>query len=538
MASGKVLVADFGIRSLSLGAFRTLAGGGLELSTLIQRQFAWEGGVNEFSYEPLKALLILWRKQENLKKGESLSISLPSQLLLTRFLKLPGEHSEEVEAMMQFEAQNIPFPKHEMIWGYQILEPPLQTTWNVILIATKKAPFLAFRKAIADAGFLMGRVDAAPIAIYNAFRFSYADANQCSLILNLNPSSTDLIFCEQEKLFIRSIQLPNGRDSLPPSHSTPEQSTEPPVLHKNSIPSHRTLVTNQIRREIEHSISFYCNHQGGSLPTQAFICGTAEPIDLQKHLREEMRLETQVFNPFRNLQMPAQFTRNVPIYSLGPIVGLATHALKNVPVDINLMGLEVAKETASTRKRIWILAAMVCLILAVAETWLYFARAARLKTNARESGEMQFTSLKVQAKQLKELRDRNEQLKNHLLPFLDAIAERALWPSLIHLLEKSLPPKFIWITRLEALADNQPILLPPSERNKKRASSRKTNRQLLIEGLYLENPLQAKVIDQFVQNLAASSLFTITDPSKLIRLRDTPDGEHWAYRYRMVLPLK
>jgi hypothetical protein len=63
-----------------------------------------------------------------------------------------------------------------------------------------------------------------------------------------------------------------------------------------------------------------------------------------------------------------------------------------------------------------------------------------------------------------------------------------------------------------------------------------------VKGLYLDNPpneKQARIIDEFVDNLKSSSAFVIgEDKTKVITQRTTPTGEAWAYGFTLVLPLR
>ncbi|MEO6053788.1 MAG: hypothetical protein ABIP97_07250, partial [Chthoniobacterales bacterium] len=61
-----------------------------------------------------------------------------------------------------------------------------------------------------------------------------------------------------------------------------------------------------------------------------------------------------------------------------------------------------------------------------------------------------------------------------------------------------------------------------------------------IQGLYLDNPKEAEVIDDFFNNLIKSDQFAIDikAKNKLISRRSTPDNLTWAYGYTITLPLK
>jgi hypothetical protein len=63
---------------------------------------------------------------------------------------------------------------------------------------------------------------------------------------------------------------------------------------------------------------------------------------------------------------------------------------------------------------------------------------------------------------------------------------------------------------------------------------------IAIDGLYLENPDEAKVVDAFVDSLAESPLFQIDPANKaeVVKSRAAQSGETWAYDYKLVIPLK
>jgi hypothetical protein len=63
--------------------------------------------------------------------------------------------------------------------------------------------------------------------------------------------------------------------------------------------------------------------------------------------------------------------------------------------------------------------------------------------------------------------------------------------------------------------------------------------ELVIKGLYLSNPADARVVDEFGKALAASPFFSI-DPAKGVKptVRDTQNANGWTFGYEFHLPLK
>ena len=57
------------------------------------------------------------------------------------------------------------------------------------------------------AGLQTMRVDVAPMALYNAFRFNYSELTGCSLLIDIGARTTNLLFIEPGKIFSRSIPI-------------------------------------------------------------------------------------------------------------------------------------------------------------------------------------------------------------------------------------------------------------------------------------------------------------------------------------------
>ena len=118
------------------------------------------------------------------------------------------------------------------------------------------------------------------------------------------------------------------------------------------------------------------------------------------------------------------------------------------------------------------------------------------------------------------------------------------------------------MTDIKALSDGKPYVqsagppLTPTQKldaPKQAGSAQKPGPQstegqskidaLEVSGLYLANPpneKEARIIDEFVDQLQKSEVFKIEEKnkSKVVIQRTTPDGQSWAYSYTIVLPLR
>lgn len=117
-----------------------------------------------------------------------------------------------------------------------------------------------------------------------------------------------------------------------------------------------------------------------------------------------------------------------------------------------------------------------------------------------------------------------EDLKKNRELLASLINSRSSWSEIFEELQKHLPSHYLWITKLSPVID---------EKNKKSITA------IAIDGLYLENPAQAQVVDHFVEELKKSLLFEIRKfpQEKIITRRSTPDGTAYAYGFSLYLPL-
>jgi hypothetical protein len=133
-----------------------------------------------------------------------------------------------------------------------------------------------------------------------------------------------------------------------------------------------------------------------------------------------------------------------------------------------------------------------------------------------------------------------------------AAQERVAWAAILNDLKAKIPDRFIWITQLKAVegvvqpaAANQtgkpPLPAKPAKPGTPGDGARALT-AIEISGLYLDDPPNkdgARIIDQFVDNLEKSAVFSIgSDRAPIITQRTTPTGETWAYGYTLVIPLK
>ncbi|MGC1482047.1 MAG: type IV pilus assembly protein PilM [Chthoniobacterales bacterium] len=569
------------MQTVSLAEFQTSPDGSLTLLQFHSTELMADPGADATRPGQLKVAVEQLRQTAKLK-STNVCYSLPSQAVFARYLSLPGSTPEELDQIIGFEAQqNIPFPIDEVVWDYQALGEARDGKLNVALLAIKTDTLEELNQAVVDAGFSPQVIDVAPMALYNAFRYNYGDQPGCSMLIDIGARTTNLIFIDGNKAYSRSIPIggnsisvaiakeldelvesaeslkkQKGLVSLGGSYADPED----PVSGRIAKLSRTTMT--RLHAEIARSISFYRANQGGSQPMRAYLAGgtVAMPYMLE-FFAEKMQMPVEFFNPFRNVALASsvdQSALSTTAPALGESVGLAARQIGDSPVEINLRPPSVVREHDLNHRKPFLIAAALCLFLIPLAGIVYFTKAAAVRSEVLSDITAEVNSLQNFADAFDKTAAEKDRMEAMAVPLLTAAAERQAWIAVINDLGQRLPADFIWVTQITPLSAGTPVTVGkaaegaragtsasaaptrPTPPGQDKDAQEPAIDALRIDGLYLDNSSQTKVIDDFVNNLTDSSVFEVNpgDSTTLVTKRSQPDNKTWAYSYQVVLPLK
>ena len=559
------LSLNLGMQTVSLAEFEVLPGGGLKLAAFAKSELIIDSAAD--ATRPLQIETVAKELREALKAkpGAVVNACLPSQAVFSRFLKLPGATPDDVESIMGFEAQqNVPFPIDEVVWDHQIMGDRRNESWDVALVAIKADQLDEIVEAARRGGLAAHNVDVAPMALYNALRYNYPEISDPTLLVDLGARTTNLVFCENGRVFCRSIPIGGNSISAAIAKEFEQDITlaEKLKLEKGSVglggayadPDDPTeariakVVRNTMTRlhaEIARSINFYRSSQGGTTPKRVFLCGGSTGLAyMAEFFGEKLQARIEFFNPLRNVLVAegALPEGTTPCSSgLAELVGCALRRLGDCPMEISLTPPTIvrARALASRIPRLALAAALLAATPLL--WWFYFTRSAELLTQSASTLDQRLGSLQAHAATIDKAEREKKDLEARVAPFLVSAAERSVWAEILNELSTRLPRRFIWVTRLTpvesvlTVADGEAPAKPGD-------SSPKAITHLEVNGLYLDTPENAKgagIIDEFHDNFAESAVFDIgTERTAIITQRTTPTGETWAYGYTLRLPLK
>ncbi len=587
-ASPRILSLNLGSQTVGLAEFRTQAHGGIVLVGYRLRELLSDAGNEAARNAEISAALTELMRELKLP-GSAVNYSVAAQSVFARFVKLPAVEEEKIERIIQFEAQqNVPFPIEEVVWDYQLVGSPLDEQLQVVLVAIKSDLLEGINAAVEAADLQPQTVDLATMALYNAFRYSYSDLSDCSLLVDLGARTTNLLFIEPGRIFSRSIPIAGGsitaalakefaeplgaaeyrkkRDgsvSLGGAYAEPEDQE---IARVSKIV--RSTMT-RLHAELMRSISHYRAQQQGAAPARVFLCGgTAGMPYMREFFQEKLQLPAELFHPLRNVAVgegvaTEQVARDAHL--LGELIGLALRTATTCPMELNLRPTTVLRRQEIERRRPFFLLAAACFLLGLAGWGCYYTRAASTERKAAEQLAEKVEGMRRVAAQIDGVRKQIGALDHVALPLAAAVNDRSFWPEIIEDLNARLPKENIWITELIATAGGTPIgagalhsgraeatpvptatptpMLAPAKpaglAGPLKAPPEPAIDGLLIRGLYLFNPKQQEVVVDYFRNLVGSPFFNI-DPnnqSKVIR-PTTPNNTEWAFPYELRLELK
>jgi len=572
-ASPRILSLDLGSQTLGLAEFQAQPNGGLLLTGYRRRDIladpASETDRNRRISETLSAMM----RDLGIKNGP-VDYAVSGQSIFARFVKIPFVDQDKIERIVAFEAQqNVPFPIEEVVWDYQLVGSEADKI-EVVLVAIKADLLDGINAAVEAAGLQTRRVDVAPMALYNAFRFNYSELTGSSLVIYIGARTTNLLFIEPGKVFSRSIPIggssitsaiakdfnePFGAAEVRKKHDGfvsldgPDIETSDPDVARVAKLVRSTAT--RLHAELTRSISFYRTQQEGSRPERVFLCGgTASTPFMREFFHEKLQGSVEFFNPLRNVAVGESVAIEElagSAHMLGELVGLALRSTATCPMELNLRPANVVRRQQLAQRRPFLLVAGACLVLGLLGCAFYFLRVTQVETRVADTLQVEVDRMRGLENRIASLRKESAALDAKTTPLLRAINDRGAWLRILDDLNARLPKENIWITELAPTSGGKILGGAGSGRaNALGYNSTPTSGAggpkavpmidgVFIRGLYLSNPKQQEIVVDYFRHLLGSAIFEI-DPNKQSETikPSTPTNTEWAYPYELRLKLR
>jgi len=562
LKGNRILSLDIGSSSLKMAAFQPLKSGGIELVGF---------GVASLGLDPqnetdraayittsIRELL----QEHQVKPGPAL-ISVSGQSVFSRFVKLPPVDKEKVYQIILYEAQqNVPFPMDEVVWDYQLIGGGREGEIDVMLAAIKAEIIEEITDAVAEAGLTADLVDVAPMTLYNAVRYNYENLTGCTLVVDIGARSTDLIFMEEGRVFIRSVPVAGNaitqqimREfeipfadaeamkkthafvSFGPAYESPDSAVADRVSK-----AVRTVMT-RMHAEINRSINFYRSQQAGTPPSLVLLTGGSSVIPYtDTFLKEKLKVDVDYLNPFLNVAVSDTISSEEigrHAHEMGEVVGLGLRRVLTCPIEINLMPKKVIQERAFRMKEPIILFAAFGLALVLGIWCAYFARLTALTQARLEKVQNRVRALESVETRLKQAEVEVADIQGRIDQALARVQERTRWLQLLDQIH-SCVAEGMWLTELKPVMETPPAAEPavPSRRGAppppvQLAPSNVSKLELAGKG-YLDKVSASSVI-AFRDKLRETTAFT--DETE-IQWSPAPGPNDFTREFRIVAVLE
>jgi len=578
----RLISLNLGSQTISLAEFRVQPHGGLVLLDYRLRETPLDPatGQRREAHTALHETAAVLREmmQELRIKNGAVNCALPAQSVFARFVKLPSIEHQKLEKIIAFEAQqNVPFPIDDVVWDYQVVGGGLDEQIQVILVAIKHDLLDEVNGAVEETGLQTATIDVAPMALYNAFRYSYPNVNDCSLLVDIGARTTNVLFIEPRRIFSRSLPIGGSAITGAIAREFGEAFEAAETRKKRdgfvglggayAEPSdHDTARVSKLARstmtrlhaELMRSISHYRAQQQGSRPDRIFLCGgTAGMPYMREFFHEKFQLPIEFFNPLRNVAVSEAASASGVAHSahlLGELVGLALRSVTACPMELSLLPASVVRRQDLERRRPFFIAAAACVVIAMLGWSFYYTRAAQVTRATADMIQQKNASMRGAEAQLDQLKKQIASLDSVATPLIGAVNDRDFWPQILDDLNARLPEADIWITELGATSGGKLLgagekragetapapAQPPSGPAPKTSAAAKSIDGILVRGLYLYNPKQQETVVDYLRNLASSPFFVVDPktPERVIKSNSVPNEMDWAFPYELQLTLR
>lgn len=459
---------SLGSQRISMAVFDPAKGGGLILKAYSSTSILADPA-HEMVRLP-QVTLAVKELAEGLKVQKSrVRYAMSGQSVFTRFMKLPPLDEDNIGELVAFEAQqHVPFPLDEVIWDWQLLDST-GIEKEVALVAIKSDALSEINGTVSEAGLSTRMVDAAPMALYNAFRYNYPDVEESVLLMDIGAKATDLVYIEGTRLFTRSIpvgaasvtsaiakeyniafqeaethKVTSGMVALGGGHT--EQMDEATAQLASVI----TAALKRLPTEVARTNSIYRTKHEGNAPTRVFLAGGGANLPyIREFLEEKLRIPIELFNPLKRVSVGKGLDveqLGMEAHMIGDLVGLGLRGVGAAQVNIELIPDAVGKERASAQRRPFLLAAAVIVIAGMLAFLVHKSSMASTAEDHRGEAQKENAALSIHSVPIEKLAKEQKALETVGKSYAGVQAARIEWVDVLNMVATYFNDTDVWIT--------------------------------------------------------------------------------------------
>jgi len=541
----RILTLNIGATRLTLAEFRAIPSGGIELAAygITPLEISPDEELDASPYI-VAALRDVIRSQE-IRPGP-VAIAISSQLAFATFAKLPPVAEDKIAQIVQYEAQqNIPSIE-ETIWDYQLIAGA-EGDVTAMIVAAKRDLVNRITDCVEAAGLIPELVEVSHLALYNALRYNYPEAEGCTMLLDIGGRVTTVLFSEDSRLFSRTVPIAGNTITreIMKEFGVPYAEAEKLKREQGFVgfgssydeggrtPRERVgrVVRNVMTRlhaEISRTVNFYRSQQGGSQPGRLFLTGGSSLIPrLDEFMAEKLKIPVELFNPFTNMPVSEaldleQVGRD--ILSLAPNVGVALRLAGSCPIEITLMPEDLVRERQFFARIPFFATAAAALLVGVGIWGLFYFLEIREVESQSARVARQVDALRETERLLKALKQEQTRQWQQAGRFFECVDKRTHWLEALDELHEKVPAG-MWLTEIRVVDREE------GDEGKDGGGSER----LRVKGQSFDDRISQKAITDFANSLKESRF--LSEPVKVTRIKPV-DGTDFMTEFEIEVSIR
>ncbi len=388
-------------------------------------------------------------------QAKRVMVALPGRGILIRAISVPKVPVAKLRDILRFEVQQqIPFPIEVVSWAYQIIAET-DKNFQILLCAAKKDvinDYIAHLEPFF--GLILDTLDTDFFALYNIYRVSpLYNPEQCHAIIDLGAQSANLIITQKEKILMRSLTTTGDSITLALSETQniEFQDAEKMKIEQGMKSQTISSLIESLSTEIQNSLDYWRFTLKGPDINAFFICGGfSKMIGFREYLEQKFRIPISYLNPLEFCDVNPEY--NKLLSDKGPdiaiVCGIALRALKQAPIEIDMLPVEVLRMREFAENRPYIILSIVMAIV-LTLTPLFFLK---MEQTGYESYKQELETSLQEYEQFKpiveQLQKNITDIKGKLGIIQNLTEKKALWLARIMEIGNSLPSSRIYLNNI------------------------------------------------------------------------------------------
>ncbi|MBI1345728.1 type IV pilus assembly protein PilM [bacterium] len=325
--------------------------------------------------------------------GDLVSMALPGQTALAKFIQLPPIESSRVAEIIKYEArQQIPFALEDVEWDYQPIgggqeESGFLIDAEVGLFAMKKEQVRHHLKPFLDRKVEVETIQIAPLALYNFLCYdrmglrkdgSTEAPEDYTVVLDMGADATTLLVTNGKKIWIRNVPVGGNHftRALTKEMKLTFAKAEHLKCNATKSPDPRAVfqalrpVFNDYVSEIQRSIGFFSSvNRQAKIGRLVGVGNGFKLAGLQKFLQQNLQYEVDRVDNFNavvgdHVLTAPLFQDNLLTFAVP--YGLALQGLKLTEIHTSLLPREITIARKIRRKKPWAVATAATILFGMA----------------------------------------------------------------------------------------------------------------------------------------------------------------------------